>query len=70
MVQVAEELVEAVVGRHVLVAVAEVVLAVLSGHVAVVLEQPGDGQVFYLEAEAGAGQTDLGQTEYAPAPGR
>jgi hypothetical protein len=40
VVEVAEELVEAVVGRQVLVAVAEVVLAELAGHVAVRLEQP------------------------------
>ena len=62
VVEVAEELVEAVIGRHVLVEVAEVVLAVLAGHVAVALEQPGDRRVLLLEAEIGARQPDLGET--------
>jgi hypothetical protein len=42
VVEVPEELVEAVVRRQVLVAVAEVVLAELAGGVAVVLQQDGD----------------------------
>ena len=61
VVEVAEELVEAVVGRQVLVAVAEVVLAELAGGVALVLEQPGDGRVLDLHAFLGAGQSDLGK---------
>ena len=62
VVQVAEELVEAVVGGQVLVPVAEVVLAELAGHVAMVLQQPGDGRVFLLHAQGGAREPDLGQT--------
>ena len=44
VVEVAEELVEAVHRRQVLVAVAEVVLAELAGDVALRLEQVGDGR--------------------------
>ena len=54
VVEVAEELVEAVVGRQVLVVVAEVVLAELAGGVALGLEQTGDGRVFRPHAELGA----------------
>lgn len=45
----------------VLVAVAEVVLAELTGHVAQRLEQLGDGRVFLLQAELHPRQADLGQ---------
>jgi hypothetical protein len=62
VVEVAEELVEAVVGRQVLVTVAEVVLAVLRGHVALALQQRGDRRVFRLDPEVGARQPDLGET--------
>jgi hypothetical protein len=61
VVEVAEEFVEAVVGRHMLVEVAQMVLAVLPGHVAVGLEQLGDGDVFGGKAFLGAGQADLQQ---------
>ena len=61
VVEVAEELVEAVVGGQVLVEVAEVVLAELGGRVALGLEQLGDGRVLGPEAEVGAGQADLGE---------
>ncbi len=61
VVEVAEELVEPVHRRQVLVAVAEVVLAELAGHVAVVLEQVGDGRVLRPQAEFGARQADLQQ---------
>jgi hypothetical protein len=44
VVEVAEELVEAVVGGQVLVLVAQVVLAELAGGVAVRLEEVGDGR--------------------------
>jgi hypothetical protein len=47
VVEVAVELVEAVVGGQVLVAVAEVVLAELTGHVAVVFEDARDGRVLH-----------------------
>jgi len=45
VVEVAEELVEAVNGRQELVAVAEMVLAELTGRVAGRLEQTGEGRV-------------------------
>ena len=61
VVEVAEELVEPVHRRQVLVAVAEVVLAELAGHVAVVLQQVGDGRVLRPQAEFGARQADLQQ---------
>ena len=51
VVEVAEELVEAVVGRQVLVPVAEVVLAELAGGVAQRLERLGDGDVALLQAD-------------------
>jgi hypothetical protein len=44
VVEVAEELVEAVDGGQVLVAVAQVVLAELAAHVALFLEQVGNGR--------------------------
>ena len=50
VVEVAEELVEAVDRGQVLVAVAEVVLAELAGRVAERLEQFGDGRVLLLQA--------------------
>ncbi len=61
VVEVAEELVEAVVGRQVLVLVAQVVLAELAGRVAVGLQQAGDGRVLFPHAELGARQADLGE---------
>jgi hypothetical protein len=67
VVEVAEELVEAVVGRQVLVAVTEVVLAELASGVALVLEQAGDGRVFHHHAFLRARQADLAEpgTEHA-----
>ena len=61
MVEVAEELVEAVVGGQVLVPVAEVVLAVLAGVVPERLEQLGDRWILGLEPELGPRQADLAQ---------
>ena len=61
VVEVAEELVEAVVGRQHLVAVAEVVLAELAGGVAERAQQAGDGRILDLHALGRAGQADLGQ---------
>ena len=61
VVEVAEELVEAVRGRQELVAVAEVVLAELAGDVAERLEQLGDGRILRLQAESEPRQPDLGQ---------
>ena len=62
MVEVAVELIKAVNGGQELVAVAQVVLAELTGDVALRLEQFGNGRIFGLQAEIGAGQADLGQT--------
>src|SRR5262249_28748638 len=62
VVKIAEELVEAMGGGQVFVEVAEVILAELAGRVAQRLEQLGDGRVFLLETEIGAGQSDLSQT--------
>ena len=61
VIEVAEELVEAVHGRQVFVAVAEMVLAELAGGVAERLEHLGDGRVFLLQADGRAGHADLGQ---------
>ena len=61
VVEVAEELVEAVHGRQELVLVAEMVLAELAGRVAERLEQLGDGRVFRLQPDVGAGHPHLGQ---------
>ncbi len=67
VIQVAEELVEAVVRRQMLVLVAQVILAELARRVALRLQQRGDRRVFLLQAEIGAGKTDLRQpgAEYA-----
>ena len=61
VVQVAEEFVEAVVGRQHVVAVTEMVLAELSGHVALRFEQCGNGRIFFLHAFGCTRQADLGQ---------
>ena len=54
-----EELVESVRGRQRVVGVAQVVLAELRGHVALVLEQLGDRHVTRLQALFRAGEADL-----------
>ena len=59
VIQRAEELVETVGGGQRFVGIAEVVLAELGGHVALVLEQLGDGDIARLQAFLGAGQADL-----------
>ncbi len=61
VVEVAEELVEAVHGRQVLVQVAEVVLAELPRRVAERLQQLGDRHVLGLEADVHAGDADLAE---------
>jgi hypothetical protein len=61
VVEVAEELVEAVGRRQVLVQVAEVVLAELPGRVAQRLEQLGDRDVLSLQPDVDAGHADLAQ---------
>ena len=54
VIEVAEELVEAVDGRQELVEVAEVVLAELAGGVAQVFERRGDGAGLRRQADLGA----------------
>ena len=61
VVEVAEELVEAVHRGQVLVQVAEVVLAELPGCVAVRLQQLGDRHVLGLEADVHAGNAHLAE---------
>ena len=61
VVEVAEELIEAVHGGQELVAVAEMVLAELTGHVAERLQEVGDGRIRGLQALGRAGQSDLQQ---------
>ena len=61
VVEVAEELVEAVHRRQELVAVAEMVLAELAGGVALRLQQLGERRVLVGEPFLGAGQADLEQ---------
>ena len=61
VVEVAEELVEAVHRRQELVLVAEVVLAELAGGVAERLERLGDRDVLGAQAEVGGRQPDLGE---------
>src|SRR5260370_17179418 len=61
VIEVAEELVESVHGRQELIAIAEMVLAKLTGGVTERLEQFGDGRVFRLKSENGAGQSHFGQ---------
>ena len=61
VIEIAEELVEAVHRRQEFVLVAEVVLAELTGGIAERLEHFGDGRIFRLESDRGAGHADLGE---------
>ena len=61
VIEIAEELVEAVDGRQELVAVAEMVLAELAGGVALRLEQLGERRVLLGQSFLGARQADLEQ---------
>ena len=61
MVEIAEELVEAVHRRQRRVAVADVVLAELAGGIAEVLEQAADGGIELAHAHRRAGKADLGE---------
>src|SRR5262245_34398691 len=67
VVEVAKELVEAMLRRQVLVAVAEVILAELAGGIAEGFEQFGNSGIFRTHAHGSAWQSDLTQTraEYA-----
>ena len=60
VIEVAHELVEAVVGRQVLVAVALVVFAELAGGIAHPLHHGGDGYIGILPAFLGTWKSDLG----------
>ena len=62
VIQVSEELIEAVQRRQVLVQVAEVVLAELAGGVALRLERGGDGAGLGRHADVRAGLADGRQT--------
>ena len=61
VVEVAEELVEAVSRRQVLVQVAQMVLAEMSGRVAERLEQLGNRRIFSLEPDVGTRHAHLAQ---------
>ena len=61
MVEIAEKFVEAVYGRQIFVAVAEMVLAELSGGVAERLQGFRNAHVFGVKADVRTWQTDLGQ---------
>ena len=61
VVEIAEELVEAVVGGQELVLVAQVVLAELSGGVPQRLEEFRDARIFRPQANVGPGQADFRQ---------
>ena len=62
VVKIAEELVESMVGRQMLVLVTEVVLAELTGGVSARLEQTGDCRIFRLKPKFCAWQSNLGQS--------
>ena len=61
VIEIAEELVEAVHGRQIFVAIAEMVLAELTGGVAERLQHFRDGRVFRVQSDRCAGHADLGQ---------
>ena len=70
MIEVAEELVEAVHGRQEFVAVAEMVLAKLAADIALRLEQFGDGRVLRLQAELRAREVRPWSARCGSATGR
>ena len=61
VVEIAEELVEAMHGGQVLVEIAEMVLAELPGRIAQGLQQISYGRIFRLQTKLGAWHADLGQ---------
>ena len=61
VIEVAEELIEAMHGRQVFIAVAEMVLAELAGGIAERLERLGDSDIARLQANGGARNADLGE---------
>jgi hypothetical protein len=60
VIQVAEELIETVIGRQHVVQVAEVILAELAGRVALLLQQRGDRHEFVRHADRRRRNADLG----------
>ena len=62
MIEIAEELVEAVDSREELVQVSQVVLPELSRRVAEVLHEIGDARIFGLQADIRARQADFRQS--------
>ena len=62
MVEIAEELVEAVHGRQQFVSIADMILAELSGGVAEILEQAADGRIELAHSHRRAGKAYLGQS--------
>ena len=61
MIEIAEELIEAIDGRQRLVAVADMVLAELPGGVAEIFHDAADGGVELAHAHRRAGEADLGR---------
>ena len=61
MVKVAKELIEAVHRRQMLVAVAQMVLAELTGHIALGFQKRGDGRVFVAHSLRRPRQANLGE---------
>ena len=59
MIEIAEELVEAVNGRQEFIAIAEMVLAELSGRVSLRLQKLGDGRVLIRQPFLRCRQADL-----------
>ena len=67
VVEIAEELIETVHRRQMLVTIAEMVLAELTGAITLVLHGAGDGRIDRHHAFLGARQADLGQAGAQPA---
>ena len=61
VVEIAKKFVEPVHGRQIFVAVAEMVLAELTGGVAERLQHFGDGRVFRMQSDRRAGHADFGE---------
>src|SRR5271169_5282523 len=61
VIEIAEEFVEAVKGRQVLIPVSEMVLAKLAGGIAERLQQFSDGRVLRLKPDGSARHADFGQ---------
>src|SRR5262249_36735967 len=61
MIEIAEELIEAMLGRQIFVAIAEMVLAELAGGVAERLERLRNRDVTILQTDGGTGYADLAE---------